>query len=370
MIPSKLEDLSDDILMDIFEYLSPPVYIYHSFYNLNQRLNRIINDSRLLISLDLSHLINPSNFAYHCQIMLPNMSKQLISLRLSNEQHLYEQIKVFLLNIRLGNYHMLRQLSLIQISFDQLRRMLADILSLINLTRLDIDMFDGSGITSNELNLIADTLISKSHSIKCLNLRFNREFIISERACSSLTHLSIDACFSCDILQFLSCCSNIQSLTLKVEQSRRRYPLQNLINTDQNLPRTSLSSLTCSYLTHFSIDINDLTFADIKSYLLLMPYLNHFRLEGLTYDLDFTKSYIWRTIFENFIPKLKLFELNGLRIWLGNNADDDEDNLTLINQITNSFGRNDKYWGKFWSIHQAHKLRPNHLNLTLRAKAI
>jgi len=204
-----------------------------------------------------------------------------------------------------------------------------------------------------------------------LNLRFNREFVISERACSSLTHLSIDACFSCDILQFLSCCSNLQSLTIKVEQSRRRYPLQNLLNSsDQNLPKPPYLSLICSYLTSFSIDINDLTFTDMKSYLLLMPFLKHFRLEGLTYDLDFAKSDIWRTIFENFLSKLKLFELTGLRIWLGNNADDDEDNLSLISQITNSFGRNDRYWGKFWCVHQAHKLRPNHINLTLRAKAI
>ena len=45
------------------------------------------------------------------------------------------------------NYH------LIQITFDQLRRMLADILSLNKLSRLDIDMFDGSGISPNELNL-------------------------------------------------------------------------------------------------------------------------------------------------------------------------------------------------------------------------
>lgn len=166
LIISKFEDLSDDILMDIFDLLSPPVYIYHSFFNLNHRLNRIINDSRLLMSLDLSHLINPSNFAYHCQIMLPNMLKQLISLRLSNEPKLYEQIKVFLLHIRLGNFQALRQLSLTQITFDQLRRMLADILSLNKLVRLDVDMFDGSGTTLSELNLIANTLISKSNSIK------------------------------------------------------------------------------------------------------------------------------------------------------------------------------------------------------------
>jgi hypothetical protein len=177
LIPSKFEDLSDDILMDIFDLFSPSVYIYHSFFNLNQRLNRIINDSRLLISLDLSHLINPSNFAYHCQIMLPNMSKQLISLRLSNEHKLYEQIKIFLLHIRLSSFHALRQLSLIQITFDQLRRMLAEILSLNKLIRLDIDMFDGSGVSPNELNLIANTLLSKSNSIK-VRISF---FVIREK---------------------------------------------------------------------------------------------------------------------------------------------------------------------------------------------
>ena len=166
LIVSKFEDLSDDILMDIFDSLSPPIYIYYSFFNLNQRLNRIINDSRLLISLDLSHLKSPSNFAYHCQIMLPNMSKQLISLRLSNGQKLYEQIKIFLSNVRLGNFYSLRRLSLIQIKFNQLRRILADILSLTKLVRLDIDMFDGHGTTFNELNLVANALLSKSTSIK------------------------------------------------------------------------------------------------------------------------------------------------------------------------------------------------------------
>jgi len=68
--------------------------------------------------------------------------------------------------------------------------------------------------------------------------------------------------------------------------------------------------------------------------------------------------------------KIKQFDIIGLRIWLGNNADDDQENLQLVNQITNSFSSNDKYWSKYWSIYQTHKLRPNHLNLTLRAKVL
>ena len=194
--------------------------------------------------------------------------------------------------------------------------------------------------------------------------------MISEFASTSLTHLTLDACYSSDIPQLLFLCSNLQSLTLKVEQSRRRYPLLNIINSDYQIQRNNFSSIICNYLTYFSIDINDLTLSDVKLMLLSMPYLDQFRLEGLTYDIDFSKSDLWQKIFENQIKKLKQFDIIGLRIWLGNNADDDPENLQLVNQITNSFSSNDKYWSKSWSIYQTHKLRPNHLNLTLRAKAL
>jgi len=194
--------------------------------------------------------------------------------------------------------------------------------------------------------------------------------VISEIASSSITHLTIDACFSSDIPQLLSLCSNLHSLTIKVEQSRRRYPLLSIMNSEQRLQRNNFSFINCSYLTYFSIDINDLTLSDIKYFLSTMPYLSYFRLEGLTYDMDFSKSDLWKKIFENETKKLKLFELIGLRIWLGNNADDEDENFNLVNQITHSFDSNDKYWGKYWSVYQTHKLRPNHLNLTLRAKAL
>lgn len=189
-------------------------------------------------------------------------------------------------------------------------------------------------------------------------------------ASSSLRHLTIDACFSSDIPQLLSLCSNLHSLTIKIEQSRRRYSLYNLTNTDGKLQRNPFISIHCSYLTYFSIDINDLTLHDIQSYLSTMPYLEHLRVEGLTYDFDFSKSHLWQKIFENQTKKLKHFELIALRIWLGNNADDDDENFNLVNQITHSFTTENDYWMKSWSIYQAHKLRPNHLNLTLRAKAI
>ena len=166
MFVSSLEDLSDEILMEIFDSLSLPLHIYSSFFNLNERFNRVLCDARLLMSLDLSDC---QQFAYQCQLMLPHMRCQLVSLRLSNETKLSNPIEVFLLHHRLKRFSALRHLTLIQITFDQLRRILADVLSLTKLVRLDIDMFDGSGMTNNELNLIVNTLLSQAKSLQVTN---------------------------------------------------------------------------------------------------------------------------------------------------------------------------------------------------------
>ena len=193
-----------------------------------------------------------------------------------------------------------------------------------------------------------------------MHLRFNREVILTSLASSSLVHLHLDACFASDVLQLLTLCSDLQSLSIKVEQGRRRSPF---------FSSSSSTSLICSYLTHFTVDINDLSMTDVKEYLSRMPYLTHLRLEGLSYDLDFCQADLWQSLIERETKKLKQFDLKGLRIWLGNHADSDEEFGDLLHQVTKSFGPNNAYWGKQWTLVQTHKLRPNHLNLTVHAKA-
>ena len=127
-----------------------------------------------------------------------------------------------------------------------------------------------------------------------------------------------------------------------------------------------------SLLRSLSIDINDLTFTDLRSLLSSTPNLLRLRLEGLSYDLSFVKSDLWQDFIDRQLPHLKRFELAGLRIWLGNNADDQEDetNTNLIADIHRSFDKQHPYWGKCWSVSQGHKLRPNHLNLSLHASTL
>ena len=195
-----------------------------------------------------------------------------------------------------------------------------------------------------------------------MSLRFHREFSISDRACPSLTDLTLDCCLSSDLPELFRSCPNLHSLTIKVEQVSLRIPLNHL-HYRRRQP---------SLIRSLSIDLNDLTLTDLRWLLSYTPNLVRLRLEGLSYDMNFSKSDLWQELIERQTPNLKRFELTGLRIWLGNNADDleDETNRNLVNDIQHSFDKQHPYWGKVWSVCQLHKLRPNHLSLALYAKAI
>lgn len=167
---SKIEDLSDELLMMILDEVSCPMGIYFSFYGLNKRFQRIIVDCRLLMFLDFDESMNRFDFDYHCRFMLPNMKKQLISLRLSRDNSLYDPIDSFLAFHRIATFRRLRQLNLIRIRFDQLERIAEDLSSLHKLVRLDIDTFD---LCSISFERISDFTSNLFRNVKSIEVRFS-----------------------------------------------------------------------------------------------------------------------------------------------------------------------------------------------------
>lgn len=79
---SKLEDLANELLMQIFEYLGD-YQVYRAFAKLNQRFHSLHLFSNLPINIDLSSM-SPSQFmSYRGERVLPNLTR-LRCLRLSN----------------------------------------------------------------------------------------------------------------------------------------------------------------------------------------------------------------------------------------------------------------------------------------------
>jgi hypothetical protein len=77
-----LESMPDEILLEIFDYISGCDLIF-SFYNINQRFNSIIHGIRLY--LDLSY-VQQKTFLYACHYILPTFHRQIYSINLSNKQ--------------------------------------------------------------------------------------------------------------------------------------------------------------------------------------------------------------------------------------------------------------------------------------------
>ncbi|CAF1285311.1 unnamed protein product, partial [Rotaria sordida] len=79
---SLFEDLTNEILYEIFEYLDI-YYVYKGFINLNKRFQNLLFHSTLLIKINILTMPKSKFHHYHINIILPNQH-QINSLRLLN----------------------------------------------------------------------------------------------------------------------------------------------------------------------------------------------------------------------------------------------------------------------------------------------
>jgi hypothetical protein len=91
---SKLEDLANEILLDIFDYLQP-LDIIHAFGIVNDRLQTLIINRRMHV--DLSTNISLTNFNEYCSKIFLEYSSCIYSIQLSNVETC-GGIKLFLTN--------------------------------------------------------------------------------------------------------------------------------------------------------------------------------------------------------------------------------------------------------------------------------
>jgi len=81
-IPSQLETFSDEIFFEIFDRLSP-TGLYQTFYGLNNRLNKILNDSRMRFRDNISSL-NSKELRFYIKIFFLKLSIVLFHLHLEH----------------------------------------------------------------------------------------------------------------------------------------------------------------------------------------------------------------------------------------------------------------------------------------------
>ncbi|CAF4193494.1 unnamed protein product, partial [Rotaria sordida] len=180
---SSIESFSNEILFEIFEYLSP-YELFQSFINLNYRINNIVHSYPL--HLDFS-LISRLEFDYICLNLQP---KQVISLILSDEI-IPRQIKLFKEYFPLFQYEFihLQSIILIEIFYDKI--ILPESVKYLEIRKYDayknVD-YNFKPLIKQQAKFLTHLKIHRIDILKSINTQF-----------PVLTHLIIDGGFAPDI---------------------------------------------------------------------------------------------------------------------------------------------------------------------------
>ncbi|CAF5040113.1 unnamed protein product, partial [Rotaria sp. Silwood1] len=131
------EDLSNEIIYEIFEYLDY-LHVYQSFFDLNIRFRKIFTNSNFPIKINISSISKSIFQRYYTHIIIPYQHR-IISLSIVNFLSFDLDISPHRI---LSTFTRLKTLILVKINSEYLENILEDIASLPNLSSVTIIPFD------------------------------------------------------------------------------------------------------------------------------------------------------------------------------------------------------------------------------------
>jgi hypothetical protein len=135
---TNLEALANELLLGLFEYLSP-VHLLYAFHGLNSRFERLLFAHLRACHLDFQ-LVSKHDFKTIFRRYLPVIIGRTISLRLSDADHRLQQTSLLpFYRVNLRQFNNLRSLSLYHIRSEQvMNTMMIEWSHLPNLTYLKL----------------------------------------------------------------------------------------------------------------------------------------------------------------------------------------------------------------------------------------
>jgi hypothetical protein len=314
-----LLDFSDEILLDIFDYLyfSEIIYSFYEIMRHNNRIHEFINNRLRSINLSKVDLrfMTKSQFIFTCRYIKsqPNFFEKIHHLILSNE-YTFGQIRLLLSQISFDQMINLKKLTLIEATVDEYHILFPTKLS--QLTHLTLENpecdDDGRVILIDEMNELIELNIQSKHSVQ-----FRSQYDRIEKLIVSQFNLI-------DLIGFSTFFPNLHYLDIT------------LIGTEIDLTQIHIPLLT----------ILKLRSDNVQHELCEKFLLNFLQLRELYYlnNIDCTNTYIvdgYRC--QKFIERLPLLEQFEININLYNTE------YTDICEIVGSF-QSEFYLSKNWNI--------------------
>ncbi|CAF1495744.1 unnamed protein product [Adineta steineri] len=250
---SSFQDLCEDILLEIFQYLRS-IDLLYSFNNLYSLLDTLLEP--YTHTLDC-RLMSKSYFQCLSQSLLPNLTNNLRVLRLSNT-YTFSQISELIYKFDWSQINQIESLTFDSIKFDELSRYFLNIHPLLeHLWRLSLT-FDEDDKFSKQL-LINHIFISQSQSlINCFitGITFNlTEYILPEKINKNLRELTLTLSTTTDLIILFQILPHLEILTCTIINSTYTENIDQI----QSLELLTILTLTINQPIEFKILQNILT---------------------------------------------------------------------------------------------------------------
>jgi hypothetical protein len=317
-----LEFLPNEIILDLFEYLSL-FHLFHAFFGLNSRFNDLLCQQFQTFYLDF-RLLSKTNFNYVCQNYVPSVIDRIISLQLSNDDDTPQQIELFLSrdDYQLRQFTHLQSISFSHFRsrelFDQIMTECSYLPSLANLS------FNHGHIVMKE----SETQRFYNHiwslsKVKycCLNINFaKKNYFPNPTIVSNSIHYLIIQDTSCSLSTLTHLCQhtpNLKYLSIIFKDDSDEVEL--------TPPILSIVRLRIVFTGSLNI---------LEHLLNSMPNLYYLIWES--YDI-YINGNQWEEMIKRYLPKLEFLEMK-MRF----SSYNDDDGVSQLNQILDLFRT--KFW--------------------------
>ena len=322
MAPTCMEDLSNELFFELFEYLDACDLI-NAFFNLNIRFRRLIRTSPLLFKIKLCPDEKSNVHGTRKQVMVPDKHR-ILSLYLSDSLIINRFFTLYPIS---SAFERIESLNLQFIKKDQLV-LLENLSILTRLFRLIIHFEDDQMDLIDVYGFVFNLPVLEYNKI---SLPFAKSILFSSntipKQSSSMKHLVID--YHCTVGDL--------SLILAHTPQLRRLNLKKTLTSFRHI----ISSLVLSDLTHLHIHKCDMPFGRFE---VLITKVSS-QLQVLTLSTFDHSSYLdanlWKQLICQHMPQLRKFHFQHRE------SSDNNHQLTphhqLINQFTSPFWT-DRQW--------------------------
>ncbi|CAF1624790.1 unnamed protein product, partial [Didymodactylos carnosus] len=295
---SLLEHLPNEILLDIFQYLSPRI-LFQCIYNLNFRFNQLIHV--LKVPIDIGNILSKRLFNQYCTCVIPKCLSQIISLKLSDT---YDRITQFQKLFQIDLYINLRLLVMRDPTQDNLQLILEKLSKLKYLEQLQIISLGRDKLDLRQCSkILVESIFCNYEMIKLrlVKLAFYDSILLEGIQISNIEYLNMSGCYINEFVILLKHLPKLKRLIIHV-YNRRNFddPIDYQIyeNIGQYVP----------YLTNLELNVTHTQFDETEQLLKNIPQLKKLAFSAML--ISYADGIRWEKLIVSFLPLLEQFSLD------------------------------------------------------------